>query len=148
MYAEIMDKEPNTARALRENWMKTVGEKAGPLGPGFCDYAYGVHLEKSALLEIWPVEEQLRQDGPAQTHSSGAEPPKNRGGANPRYEWERALIAVARRIHEEGLPLRQTGELHKFIEDWFGKQGQYPSESEIRKRVRLIYEEFPHDAPE
>jgi hypothetical protein len=115
------------------------------------EYAHGVHLAREDVEGLWPDSQtKASDDAPESPQATRSPSPArvDKGGAPSKYDWERALIAVARRIHEEGLPDRASRKLQKFLTDWFSKRNEYPSEAEIRKRIRWIYEEFPSDAPE
>lgn len=60
-------------------------------------------------------------------------------GAPPRYDWNAFAGAVARRVHDEGMPASQ-GELIRDMLDWFGTTfGAVPDESTVRRRVQALW---------
>lgn len=60
-------------------------------------------------------------------------------GAPPRYDWNAFTGAVARRVHDEGMPASQ-GELIRDMLDWFGTTfGAVPDESTVRRRVQALW---------
>lgn len=60
-------------------------------------------------------------------------------GAPPRYDWNAFTGAVARRVHDEGMPASQ-GELIRDMLDWFGTNfGAIPDESTVRRRVQALW---------
>jgi hypothetical protein len=60
-------------------------------------------------------------------------------GAPPRYNWNAFAGAVARRIHDQGMPASQ-GELIRDMLDWFGTTfGAVPDESTVRRRVQALW---------
>jgi hypothetical protein len=60
-------------------------------------------------------------------------------GAPPRYDWNAFTGAVARRVHDEGMPASQ-GELIRDMLDWFGATfGAVPDESTVRRRVQALW---------
>ena len=46
--------------------------------------------------------------------------------------------AVARRVHDEGMPASQ-GELVRDMLDWFAASGRVPDESTVRRRVQALW---------
>lgn len=62
-----------------------------------------------------------------------------RGGAPARYDWNAFAGAVARRVHDEGMPASQ-GELIRDMLDWFATTfGTVPDESTVRRRVQALW---------
>ena len=60
-------------------------------------------------------------------------------GAPPQYDWNAFTGAVARRVHDEGMPASQ-GELIRDMLDWFGTTfGAVPDESTVRRRVQALW---------
>jgi hypothetical protein len=60
-------------------------------------------------------------------------------GAPPRFDWNAFTGAVARRVHDEGMPSSQ-GELIRDMLDWFGATfGAVPDESTVRRRVQALW---------
>ena len=80
-----------------------------------------------------PVPREMKQvDRPE--HRRVASP-----GAPPRYDWNAFAGAVARRVHDEGMPASQ-GELIRDMLDWFGTTfGAVPDESTVRRRVQALW---------
>lgn len=79
-----------------------------------------------AIREINPSDRLARR--------RGASP-----GAPPRYDWDAFTGAVARRVHDEGMPANQ-GELIRDMLDWFGTTfGTVPDESTVRRRVQALW---------
>jgi hypothetical protein len=63
----------------------------------------------------------------------------SRPGAPPRYNWDAFAGAVARRVHDEGMPESQ-GELIRDMLDWFATSfGAVPDESTVRRRVQGLW---------
>ena len=60
-------------------------------------------------------------------------------GAPPRFDWNAFAGAVARRVHDEGMPASQ-GELIRDMLDWFGATfGAVPDESTVRRQVQALW---------
>jgi hypothetical protein len=59
-------------------------------------------------------------------------------GAPARYDWNAFAGAVARRVHDEGMPASQ-GELVRDMLDWFAASGAVPDESTVRRRVQALW---------
>jgi hypothetical protein len=84
-------------------------------------------------------------------HSNDAVPnrpqePSSRGGAPSRYDWEGFAGAVARRVHDKGMPESQ-GELIRDMLDWFdATHGACPDESTVRRRVQAAWRELTRPA--
>ena len=72
--------------------------------------------------------------GPAKT----SEAPVGQSGAPARYDWNAFAGAVARRVHDEGMPASQ-GELVRDMLDWFAASGRVPDESTVRRRVQALW---------
>lgn len=67
-----------------------------------------------------------------------SEIPLGQSGAPARYDWNAFAGAVARRIHDEGMPASQ-GELVRDMLDWFAASGAVPDESTVRRRVQALW---------
>lgn len=62
-----------------------------------------------------------------------------RAGAPSRYDWDAFAGAVARRVHDEGMPASQN-ELIRDMLDWFGTTfGAVPDERTVRRRVQALW---------
>jgi hypothetical protein len=64
-------------------------------------------------------------------------------GAPARYEWDAFYAAIARRVHEHGIPETQA-ELIREMLDWFEQRGneQAPDESTVRRKVAVVWREL------
>lgn len=110
--------------------------------------ADGVPLKRSGVVitraETERFEEAHRlfggQVGPPQSEPVKLEQPQvGRAGAPPRYDWNLFAGALARRVHDEGMPASQ-GELIRDMLDWFATTfGAVPDESTIRRRVQALW---------
>jgi hypothetical protein len=88
--------------------------------------------------------------GPASRDMKGAHLERSRGagpGAPPRYDWDRFFVAIARRIHDQGIPSSQ-GELVREMLDWFQEKdgNQAPDESTVRRKVAMVWRELNRPA--
>ncbi len=62
-------------------------------------------------------------------------------GTSSPYDWNGMMIAVFRRIHEQGIPDTQAALVGE-MQDWFAQQsdgGQMPDERSIRRRITPIW---------
>jgi hypothetical protein len=64
--------------------------------------------------------------------------PIGQPGAPTRYNWNAFTGAVARRVHDGGMPASQ-GELVRDMLDWFAASGRVPDESTVRRRVQALW---------
>jgi hypothetical protein len=64
--------------------------------------------------------------------------PIGQSGAPARYNWNAFAGAVARRVHDEGMPASQ-GELVRDMLEWFAASGRVPDESTVRRRVQALW---------
>jgi hypothetical protein len=64
-------------------------------------------------------------------------------GAPPRYEWDAFYAAIARRVHEHGIP-RTQAELIREMLDWFQQRTDEhaPDESTVRRKVAVVWREL------
>lgn len=117
-----------------------VAEGSGPLEPGHV--IAGVWRLPAGAAEAGAVARVGRMRPLTGTETvRPAAKQQNRGGAPMRYDWEGALAFAAIFVHENGIPVRSSGELNRAILGWFADRGEHPSEAEVRKRVSLIYAE-------
>jgi hypothetical protein len=77
-----------------------------------------------------------------------APPPERRRAPGPgrplRYDWDTFYAALARRVHDYGIPASQA-ELVRDMLDWFDKRDESaPDESTIRKKASVIWRELSH----
>jgi hypothetical protein len=75
-------------------------------------------------------------DRPKSRHRAGP-------GAPPRYEWDAFYAAIARRVHEHGIPATQA-ELIREMLDWFDRRHHEhaPDESTVRRKVAVVWREL------
>jgi hypothetical protein len=64
-------------------------------------------------------------------------------GVPPRHDWDSFYAALARRIHEHGIP-RTQAELVREMRDWFEQREDEhaPDESTIARKVRIVWQEL------
>ncbi|MGQ0484332.1 MAG: hypothetical protein ACT4SY_03125 [Hyphomicrobiales bacterium] len=74
-----------------------------------------------------------------------AEKPSRRGGPGvpPRYDWDAFYGALARRIHEQGVPATQA-ELVREMLSWFEEQDidHAPDESTVKRKITVVWREL------
>lgn len=102
-------------------------------------------LVTRAEVERFEREHEL-YSGPASRDMKGAHSERGRSagpGAPPRYDWDRFFVAIARRIHDHGIPSSQ-GELVREMLDWFqARQVEpIPDESTVRRKVAMVWREL------
>lgn len=70
-------------------------------------------------------------------------PAARRGGPGvpPRYDWDGFYGALARRIHDHGIPPTQA-ELVREMLDWFGHREEAPDESTVRRKIAIVWREL------
>ena len=73
-----------------------------------------------------------------QQPAKACEGPIGQSGAPARYNWNAFAGAVARRVHDEGMPASQ-GELVRDMLEWFAASGRVPDESTVRRRVQALW---------
>jgi hypothetical protein len=75
----------------------------------------------------------------------GEMPPRPRGGPGvpPRYDWDAFYGALARRIHEHGIPVTQA-ELVRDMLNWFEQRDidRAPDESTIKRKIKVVWQEL------
>jgi hypothetical protein len=110
----------------------------------------GVPLKPSGVVITRNEIERFERDYPLsgfRVDSTEKSPPApssqstsvSRPGAPPRYNWDAFAGAVARRVHDEGMPESQ-GELIRDMLDWFATSfGAVPDESTVRRRVQGLW---------
>lgn len=64
-------------------------------------------------------------------------------GSPPRYDWDAFYAALARRVHDNGIPATQ-GELVREMLDWFSQREEMhpPDESTVRRRASVVWREL------
>lgn len=74
-----------------------------------------------------------------------ATPTRPRGGPGvpPRYDWDAFYGALARRIHEHGIPVTQA-ELVRDMLNWFEQRDvdHAPDESTIKRKIKAVWREL------
>jgi hypothetical protein len=107
----------------------------------------GVPLKPSSVLVARTEAERFEREHGLFGHRSADndQPPANasevaigQSGAPARYDWNAFAGAVARRVHDEGMPASQ-GELVRDMLDWFAASGRIPDESTVRRRVQALW---------
>jgi hypothetical protein len=82
---------------------------------------------------------------PLSTNDDKEVPQKRRAGpgAPPRYDWDRFYGALARFIHDHGIP-RTQAELVRAMLQWFENSGidKVPDESSVTSKIRLVWSEL------
>lgn len=109
----------------------------------------GVPLKPSGVVITRTEIERFEQEYPPSGSRPDSEWPrpvmraapiaKGRAGAPARYDWNAFAGAVARRVHDLGIPASQ-GELTRDMLDWFATTfGAVPDESTVRRRVQALW---------
>jgi hypothetical protein len=64
-------------------------------------------------------------------------------GVPPRYDWDGFYAAIARRVHEHGIPATQA-ELIREMLDWFERRHneRAPDESTVRRKLAVVWREL------
>ncbi len=64
-------------------------------------------------------------------------------GAPPKHDWDAFAGAIARRVHDHGMPVSQ-GELVRDMMDWFAGREDFPPPDErtVRRKVSAIWKEM------
>lgn len=64
-------------------------------------------------------------------------------GAPPKHDWDAFAGAIARRVHDHGMPVSQ-GELVRDMMDWFAGREDFPPPDErtVRRKVSAIWREL------
>ena len=67
-------------------------------------------------------------------------------GAPPKHDWDAFAGAIARRVHDHGMPVSQ-GELVRDMMDWFAGREDFPPPDErtVRRKVSAIWRELASD---
>jgi hypothetical protein len=118
--------------SARENWETIPSSAAG------IEITAGDVLVAKAELERF---EQAHQLGPASGTGKSRRPPGP--GAPPKYEWDAFYGALARRVHDRGIPA-SLSELVRDMQDWFDAKGvdPAPDASTVRRRAQVIWREL------
>jgi hypothetical protein len=112
--------------------------------------AEGVVITPADVLvrrgEVERFEEQHGIFGGVVRPSGTAESPaRPRGGPGvpPRYDWDAFYGALARRIHEHGIPVTQA-ELVRDMLNWFEQRDidHAPDESTIKRKIKAVWQEL------
>jgi len=67
-------------------------------------------------------------------------------GAPPKHDWDDFAGAIARRVHDHGMPVSQ-GELVRDMMDWFAGREDFPPPDEriVPRKVTAIWREWASD---
>ncbi len=70
--------------------------------------------------------------------------PRNLRGPANKHDWQGVLRHLIIKVSKEGLPQGNgaNAEVGRWMFDWFGESDVYPSETEVKKQVRLIFDEL------
>ena len=98
-----------------------------------CERAWGLFNAGAAESGAKPASQAKRPPGP---------------GAPPKHDWDAFTGAVARRVHDHGMPVSQ-GELVRDMMDWFASREDFPPPDErtVRRKVSAIWKELVSSAP-
>lgn len=81
----------------------------------------------------------------AENGAKAPNPAKRPGGpgAPPKHDWDAFAGAIARRVHDHGMPVSQ-GELVRDMMDWFAGREDFPPPDErtVRRKVSAIWKEL------
>jgi len=139
------DGAPSATVAIR--WVKSEGNDLRWI----TEPAEGLMITAADVLvrrgEVERFEAQHEIFNGARSASAGDDnrPAARRGGPGvpPRYDWDGFYGALARRIHDHGIPPTQA-ELVREMLDWFGQRddGEAPDESTVRRKIVAIWREL------
>jgi hypothetical protein len=77
---------------------------------------------------------------------SQTKPPKNKGGRDPTYDWERAGLEILGKIYRgetpEPKPPAAQAKVERLYEDWFGARHEHPSKSLVRDHARELLKQL------
>ena len=83
--------------------------------------------------------------GAADSRAKASSPVKRPAGpgAPPKHDWDAFAGAIARRVHDHGMPVSQ-GELVRDMMDWFAGREDFlaPDERTVRRKVSAIWKEL------
>ncbi|MFN0194479.1 MAG: hypothetical protein ACKVP5_21320 [Aestuariivirga sp.] len=86
--------------------------------------------------------------GAADSGTKASSPAKRPAGpgAPPKHDWDAVAGAIARRVHDHGMPVSQ-GELVRDMMDWFAGREDFlaPDERTVRRKVSAIWRELRSD---
>jgi hypothetical protein len=148
-------KKQVTLHLLNEGWTETKQPRAEwtwardrfsttEAGGGlWLDEGYFEEMFSAADIELRPAPRQTREvEAQLKAH------PKT-GGAPAKYDWERAVAAIAFQWAEEGSwqPITQS-EVKERLAAWFAERDEYPSDSMLKERARWLFAEFRRRAQE
>jgi hypothetical protein len=97
-------------------------------------------------VEVEKFEQRFGSFEGAYPSPRGAVPARGRRpgpGVPPRHDWDSFYAALARRIHEHGIPKTQA-ELVREMRDWFEQREDEhaPDESTIARKIRIVWQEL------
>lgn len=140
---QYIDRDFNEGKAERALWewsdsrFSTAKTSSGDL----FDIDYSEETFHAFDIEVRP------KDIEGHCGSATADPApaiqRNKGGAPPKYDWERAVAAIVFQWAEDRnrRPTSKTDVKNK-LADWFASQDKYPSETLMKDRARWLFEEF------
>ena len=93
-----------------------------------CERAWGMFDVGTAGNTVQTSSTPKRQAGP---------------GAPPKHDWDAFAGAIARRVHDHGMPVSQ-GELVRDMMEWFAAREDFtpPDERTVRRKVSAIWKEL------
>lgn len=119
------------------NWFSTARKSGGDwLSPDYIEEVFSASDIEVRPADIKAVKTTAELDNQAERNP-------NRGGAPPKYDWERAVAAIVFQWAEEGSwqPEIQA-DVKKRLADWFAEQDLHPSDSMLKERARWLFAEF------
>jgi hypothetical protein len=152
------------AQITAETWRLQIAESDHPYNRGVSQFAlafrgepiltsryFGTQVRTAVsthALATWAGAEVV-PDAPTitvrpQRSKATTSPPepaaRNRGGRPPKYDWDAFWVEIVRRANTpDGLP-EDRRELQRGMLDWCAETwGDAPEESEIRKRIGMLY---------
>ena len=93
-------------------------------------------------VRVW--DRNTWQERETQTALAKLAPPKQKhpGGRKPKFLWEDFWLELTRRVHEEGIPEKQS-EIVRYMGDWCRKNWpEAPDDDTIEIRIRKLFEKL------
>jgi hypothetical protein len=138
--AEIAAKLASDQRALTD----LAAKVARPLGSDPADLPRPEIPDIPAVREVTPLAEQIADLIKPPQGTPGHTPPRETRGRKPKWEWERAALAVFGRIYWGDVPEPTSqAEVETLLSEWFlATYDEQPVDSQIRDHARLIWREI------
>lgn len=92
---------------------------------GVWSFSYGVQISRASLAQWLQSQQAPIIDGAKK-------------GRKATYDWDAAWAFTCAAVHNDGVPETQA-ELVRKIQDWFSLRDQEPADSEIKRRVSMVY---------